>query len=114
MSLEVSKKGTRCGTKMWFRGEILLAGGWLDKMILKVFSNLSDSMIFVFSECILSDFSFRNIFQIKNEAKLLIFLKTKSCNWQDFFHLAGFFPSKMRANLKILKKPLGIDTLFCS
>ena len=29
----------------WFSGKILVVGGWLDKMILEIFSNLGDSMM---------------------------------------------------------------------
>jgi len=34
---------------MWFSGDILVVGGWLDWMILEVFSNLGDSMVKCFS-----------------------------------------------------------------
>jgi len=31
---------------LWFSGEILAVGGWLDWMILEVFSSLGDSMFY--------------------------------------------------------------------
>ena len=36
----------RCDTKEHGQWATLVVGGWLDQMILKVFSNLNDSMIF--------------------------------------------------------------------
>lgn len=35
----------RCCTGMWFGGEILVVGGWLDWMISEAFSSLDDSTI---------------------------------------------------------------------
>ena len=42
-SPEMFKKCLDAGA--WFSGEILVVGGWLDLMILEVFSNFGDSMI---------------------------------------------------------------------
>lgn len=44
LSLEVFKKNLDVILTNMFSGEILVISGWLDKMILEVFSNLSDSM----------------------------------------------------------------------
>jgi len=43
-SLEVFKKTCRCGTSGHGLVGMVLLGGWLDLMILEVFSNLNDSM----------------------------------------------------------------------
>jgi len=44
-SLEAFKKTCRCGPSEYGLAGMVVLGGWLDSMILEVFSNLNDSMI---------------------------------------------------------------------